>query len=74
MASNVQASAIATDGGLVLDRDPFSIPPGSAVILDNFEADADGGYSRIKGTVKYDTNELSNATISGACSGVSGLT
>ena len=69
MASNVQASAIATDGGLVLDRDPFSIPPGSAVILDNFEADADGGYSRIKGTVKYDTNELSNATVAGAGSG-----
>ena len=37
--------------------------------LDNFEADADGGYSRIKGTVKYDTNELSEASISGAGSG-----
>ena len=70
MASNVQASAISTDGGLVLDRDPFSIPPGAALILENYEPDADGGYSRIKGTVKYDTNELSNATISGAGSGV----
>ena len=70
MASNVQASAISTDGGLVLDRDPFSIPPGAALILENYEPDADGGYSRIKGTVKYDTNELSNATISGAGTGV----
>ena len=69
MASNVQASAISTDGGLVLDRDPFSIPPGAAVILENYEPDADGGYSRIKGTLKYDSNELSNATISGAGSG-----
>ena len=56
MASNVQASAISTDGGLVLDRDPFSIPPGAAIILENYEPDADGGYSRIKGTVKFDTN------------------
>ena len=46
-ASNVQASAISTDGGLVLDRDPFSIPPGAALILENYEPDADGGYSRI---------------------------
>ena len=70
MASNVQASAISTDGGLVLDRDPFSLSPGAALILENYEPDADGGYSRIKGTVKYDTNELSNATISGAGGGV----
>ena len=70
MASNVQASAISTDGGLVLDRDPFSVSPGSAIILENYEPDADGGYSRIKGTVKYDSNELSNATVSGAGTGV----
>ena len=70
MASNVQASAISTDGGLVLDRDPFSISPGAALILENYEPDADGGYSRIKGTVKYDTNELSNSTVSGAGTGV----
>ena len=31
-------------GGLVLDKDTFSIPPGSATTLENFEPDINGGY------------------------------
>ena len=37
-------------GGLVLDRDTFSIPPGAATQLQNFESfDIKGGYCRING-------------------------
>jgi len=43
-------------GGLVLDKDTFSIPPGSALQLQNFEPDINGGYRRINGFTKFNTN------------------
>jgi len=54
-------------GGLVLDRDTFSIPPGAATQLQNFEPDIKGGYRRINGFTKYDSNQVggSSGTILG---------
>jgi len=43
-------------GGLVLDKDTFSQPPGSAIGLQNFEPDINGGYRRINGTEKFNSN------------------
>lgn len=49
-------------GGLVLNRDTFTISPGAAVTLQNFEPDINGGYRRINGFEKYDTNQVGGAT------------
>jgi hypothetical protein len=49
-------------GGLVLDKDTFSIPPGAALQLQNFEPDINGGYRRINGYEKYDTNQIGGST------------
>ena len=43
-------------GGLVLNKDVFSMQPGEALQLQNFEPDIEGGYRRINGTVKYNSN------------------
>jgi len=54
-------------GGLVLDKDTFSIPPGAALQLQNFEPDINGGYRRINGFTKFDSNQVggSSGTILG---------
>lgn len=49
-------------GGLVLDKDTFSIPPGSALQLQNFEPDINGGYRRINGFEKFNTNIVPQTT------------
>ena len=49
-------------GGLVLDKDTFSQPPGSAVQLKNFEPDINGGYRRINGFDEFDTNQIGGST------------
>jgi hypothetical protein len=49
-------------GGLVLDKDTFSIPPGAALQLQNFEPDINGGYRRINGFEKYDTAQIGGST------------
>jgi len=43
-------------GGLVLDKDAFSIPEGAALQLQNFEPDIAGGYRRINGYAKFNSN------------------
>jgi hypothetical protein len=43
-------------GGLTLNKDVFSMQPGEALQLQNFEPDIEGGYRRINGSVKYNTN------------------
>jgi len=43
-------------GGLVLDKDTFSIPPGSALQLQNFEPDINGGYRRLNGFDEYNAS------------------
>ena len=49
-------------GGLVLDKDTFSIPPGAALQLQNFEPDINGGYRRISGFEKYDSAQIGGST------------
>jgi len=44
------------EGGLVLDRSTFSMQPGMALELENFEPDVSGGYRRINGYTKWNTN------------------
>ena len=43
-------------GGLVLDKDAFTLPPGAATQLQNFEPDINGGYRRINGFAKFNSN------------------
>lgn len=43
-------------GGLVLNRDVFSMQPGEALELTNFEPDIEGGYKKILGTTKFNDN------------------
>lgn len=54
-------------GGLMLDKDAFTLPPGAATQLQNFEPDINGGYRRINGFTKYDSNQVggSSGTILG---------
>ena len=40
------------EGGLVLNKSNFSIKPGMALELENFEPSATGGYRRINGHVQ----------------------
>ena len=42
-------------GGLTLNKDVFSMAPGEALILQNFEPDIKGGYRRVSGTALYNT-------------------
>lgn len=65
--SLISPAVVRLGGGLVLDKDTFSIPPGAALQLQNFEPDINGGYRRINGFEKYDTNQVggSSGTILG---------
>ena len=54
--SVISPLVIRLGGGLVLDKDTFSQPPGSAIGLQNFEPDINGGYRRISGTTKFNSN------------------
>ena len=42
-------------GGLTLNKDVFSMAPGEALILRNFEPDIKGGYRRVSGTALYNS-------------------
>ena len=43
-------------GGLVLDQSTFTMDPGMAYELQNFEPDTQGGYRRINGFTKWNSN------------------
>ena len=45
-------------GGLVLNKDVFTMQPGEALQLSNFEPDITGGYRRLHGTTKYNSQLL----------------
>jgi hypothetical protein len=60
--SLISPAVVRLGGGLVLDKDTFSIPPGAALQLQNFEPDINGGYRRINGFAKYDTNQVGGST------------
>jgi hypothetical protein len=55
-ASQVQPVNFALQGGLVLNKSTFAMQPGEALELINFEPDIEGGYRRINGFSKYNTN------------------
>ena len=46
----------ACQGGLVLDQSTFAMQPGMALELENFEPDTKGGYRRINGYEKWNSN------------------
>jgi len=57
---------VTTAGGLVLDRDVYTMPVGAASILQNFEPSVKGGYRRLDGTAKYSSSQVnSDATVTG---------
>jgi hypothetical protein len=60
---NIQQQIVSLDGGLVLNKDPFTQPPGSALQLQNFEPSIRGGYRRINGTNKYVLLEFNDTNL-----------
>jgi len=42
-------------GGLVLNKDVFTMHPGEALQLSNFEPSIEGGYRRMNGTTKFNS-------------------
>ena len=58
MADESQLSpfVFACQGGLVLDQSTFAMQPGMALELQNFEPDISGGYRRISGYAKWNSN------------------
>jgi hypothetical protein len=46
----------ACEGGLILNRSTFAMQPGMALELENFEPDVGGGYRRINGYEKWNSN------------------
>jgi len=53
---------VTTAGGLVLDRDVYTMPVGAASILQNFEPSVTGGYRRLSGTTKYSTSQVGSSS------------
>ena len=65
--SLIQPFPVACEGGLIKDTSVLAMPPGSCKKLENFEPSITGGYRRINGFSKFDSNELSG---SGAVLGI----
>ena len=53
---------VTTSGGLVLDRDVYTMPVGAASILQNFEPSVQGGYRRLSGTTKYTSSQVGGSS------------
>ena len=60
---NIQQQIVSLDGGLILNKDPFTQPPGSALQLQNFEPSIRGGYRRLSGTNKYVLLEFNDTNL-----------
>ena len=54
--SGLNPFVFACQGGLVLDQSTFAMQPGMALELENFEPATTGGYRRISGYAKWNTN------------------
>jgi hypothetical protein len=54
--SQLTPTVVSCFGGLVLNKDIFSMRPGEALQLQNFEPDIAGGYKKILGTTAYNSN------------------
>ena len=62
--SGLNPFVFACEGGLVLDRSTFAMQPGMALELENFEPDTKGGYRRINGYEKWNSNIVPQTTLS----------
>ena len=61
MPDRWQTFPVEFTGGLVTNISPLqqgTNAPGTATVLRNFEPSIEGGYRRIKGFAKYDTNAV----------------
>lgn len=56
--SGLSPFVFSCQGGLVLNQSTFSMQPGVALELENFEPDVQGGYRRISGYIKWTTGEV----------------
>ena len=54
--SQISPFVFGCGGGLVLNKDSFSYQPGETKVLKNFEPDVKGGYKKILGTTKFNSN------------------
>ena len=54
--SQIAPTVVSCYGGLVLNKDIFSMRPGEALQLQNFEPDIAGGYKKMLGTTAYNSN------------------
>ena len=54
--SQLTPTVVSCFGGLVLNKDIFSMRPGEALQLQNFEPDIAGGYKKMLGTTAYNSN------------------
>ena len=62
--SQLQPTVVSCYGGLVLNRDVFTMRPGEALRLQNFEPDIEGGYKKVKGTAKYNSTIVTQVSSS----------
>ena len=61
MTQQITSSIVTVTGGLILDQDVYSMPPGAASILNNFEPSILGGYRRLSGTSKYSSSQVNGS-------------
>jgi len=62
--SQTSPASFPLQGGLVLNKSTFAMQPGEALELVNFEPDIGGGYRRINGFAKYNTNVVPQTSAS----------
>ena len=62
--SQISPTVVSCFGGLVLNKDIFSMRPGEALQLQNFEPDIAGGYKKILGTTAYNSNIVTQVSSS----------
>ena len=66
MPDMLQPYVVDLVGGLVLNKSQFEMAPGEALELQNFEPDIGGGYRRINGFSKFNTNAVTSGTTTGS--------
>ena len=62
--SAISPTVVSCFGGLILNKDVFSMRPGEALSLQNFEPDIAGGYKKISGTAKYNSTIVPQVSVS----------
>ena len=59
--SQITPTVVSCFGGLVLNKDVFTMHPGEALQLQNFEPSIKGGYRRLSGTSKWNSNQVNGS-------------